>query len=56
MTVSGWSCSFQLSPKYFILLKSGLNKPFAKVVGERVNRGAGYGLEILHIKDQALRR
>ena len=27
-------------------LKRGTNKAFTKVVGDNVNRGAGYGLEI----------
>ena len=33
-------------PKYFTLLKRDIKKAFAKLVGEKVNRGAGYGLEI----------
>ena len=35
---------FNLAPS--ISLERDINKAFAKVVGEKVNRGAGYGLEI----------
>ena len=38
---------FNLAPSISLFLKRDINKAFAKVVGEKVNRGAGYGLEIL---------
>ena len=38
---------FNLAPSFSLFLKSRyINKAFAEVVGEKVNRGAGYGLEI----------
>ena len=37
---------FNVTPRISLLLKRDINKAFAKVVGEKVNRGAGYGLEI----------
>ena len=37
---------FNLAPSISLFLKRDINKAFAKVVGEKVNRGAGYGLEI----------
>ena len=37
---------FNLAPNISLFLKRDINKAFAKVVGEKVNRGAGYGLEI----------
>ena len=40
-------------PKYFTLLKRDINKAFAKLVGEKVNRGAGYGL-VYHLYGQEL--
>ena len=44
--------SYNLAP---YLSRRDLNKAFAEVTGERVNRGAGYGLEVpslaLHRQD-----
>ena len=37
---------FNLAPSISLFLKRDINKAFANVVGEKVNRGAGYGLEI----------
>ena len=37
---------FNLASSISHFLKRDTNKAFAKVIGERVNRGAGYGLEI----------
>lgn len=37
---------FNLAPSMSNFLKRDINKAFAQVVGEKVNRGAGYGLEI----------
>lgn len=37
---------FNLAPSVSLFLKRGINKAFAKVVGDKVNRGGGYGLEI----------
>ena len=37
---------FNLAPSISLFLKRYINKAFAQVVGEKVNRGAGYGLEI----------
>ena len=37
---------FNLAPSISHFLKRDINKAFAKVDGEKVNRGAGYGLEI----------
>ena len=45
MIVSG-HVPFNLAPSISLLLKRDFNKAFAKVVGEKVNRGTGYGLEI----------
>ena len=36
---------FNLAPSISLFLKRDINKAFAKVVGDKVNRG-GYGLEI----------
>ena len=37
---------FNLAPSISLFLKRDISKAFAEVVGEKVNRGAGYGLEI----------
>ena len=37
---------YNLAPSLSHSLRRDVNKAFAKVVGEKVNRGAGYGLEI----------
>ena len=37
---------FNLAPCFSAFLRRETNSGFAKVVGDRVNRGAGYGLEI----------
>ena len=37
---------FNLAPVFSSLLRRELNKGFAKVTGQRINRGAGYVLEI----------
>jgi len=37
---------FNLAPFISAFLRRDTNSGFAKVVGEKVNRGAGYGLEI----------
>ena len=37
---------FNLAPLFSQFLRRNCNKGTAKVTGERVNRGAGYGLEI----------
>ena len=37
---------FNLAPNISLFLKRDINKAFAKVVGDKVNRGGGYGLEI----------
>ena len=37
---------YNLAPIFTQFLKRGFNKSIVKVTGERVNRGAGYGLEI----------
>ena len=37
---------FNLAPLISAFLRRDTNSGFAKVVGEKVNRGAGYGLEI----------
>ena len=37
---------FNLAPSISLFLKRDIKKAFAKVVGEKVNRVAGYGLEI----------
>ena len=44
---NGWQCSFQLSMKYF---RRDITRHFSKIVGEKVNREAGYGLEIACMK------
>ena len=33
-------------PRLFQFLRRDVNKAFAEVTGQKVNRGAGYGLEI----------
>ena len=38
---------FNLSPIISLFLRRDVNKAFARVTGGKVNRGAGYGLEIL---------
>ena len=35
-----------LAPRLFLFLRRDVNKAFAEVTGERVNRGAGYGLGV----------
>ena len=35
-----------LSPRLFHFLRRDVNNAFAEVTGQKVNRGAGYGLEI----------
>ena len=35
-----------LAPKLSSFLRTDINKVFAHVTGDKVNRGAGYGLEI----------
>jgi len=40
------SCTIQLASSIPNFLKRETNKAFAKVLGDKVNRGAGYGLEI----------
>ena len=37
---------YNLAPKVSALLRRDVNKGFVEVTGDRVNRGAGYGLEI----------
>ena len=37
---------FNLAPSFSHFLKRDVNKAFAKVIGEKINRGAGYRLEI----------
>lgn len=37
---------FNLASRLFEFLRRDVNKAFVEVAGERVNRGAGYGLEI----------
>ena len=37
---------FNLSPIISLFLRRDVNKAFARVTGGKVNRGAGYGLEI----------
>ena len=37
---------YNLAPKISAFLRRDVNKAFAEVTGARVNRGAGYGLEI----------
>ena len=37
---------FNLSPIISLFLKRDVNKAFARVTGSKINRGAGYGLEI----------
>ena len=37
---------FNLSPIISLFLRRDVNKAFARVTEEKVNRGAGYGLEI----------
>ena len=38
--------SFNLVPIISLFLRRNVNKAFARVTGGKVNRGAGYGLEI----------
>ena len=38
--------SFNLAPIISLFLLGDVNKAFARVTGGKVNRGAGYGLEI----------
>ena len=38
-----------IAPRLFHFLRRDVNKAFAEVTGHKVNRGAGYGLEILCI-------
>ena len=40
---------FNLAPSISLFLKRDINKAFAQVVGEKVNRGAGYRLEICYV-------
>ena len=44
-----WAVSFNLASSIPNFLKRDTNKAFAKVVGDKVNREAGYGLEILYV-------
>lgn len=37
---------YNLAPIVSLFLKRDVNKAFARVTGEKINRGAGYGLEI----------
>ena len=37
---------YNLAPSFSHFLKRDMNKAFAEVTGSKVNRGAGYGLEI----------
>ena len=37
---------YNLAPRFSQYLRREVNKAFAEVTGEKVNRGAGYGLEI----------
>lgn len=37
---------YNLAPKVSAFLRREVNKGFAEVTGEKVNRGAGYGLEV----------
>ena len=37
---------FNLASRLFLFLRRDVNKAFVEVTGEKVNRGAGYGLEI----------
>ena len=37
---------FNLSQSISLFFRRDINKAFAKVIGEEVNRGTGYGLEI----------
>ena len=45
MQLQCWTWS-PLQPIISLFLKRDANKALAKVIGEKVNRGAGYGLEI----------
>ena len=50
---------FNLASSISKFLKRDINKAFAKVVGQRINRRAGYGLEIpcvYSLRTQALHR
>ena len=35
-----------LAPRLSAFLRRDVNKAFAQVIGDKVNRGAGYGLEV----------
>ena len=37
---------YNLAPKVSAFLRRDVNKEFAEITGDRLNRGAGYGLEI----------
>ena len=37
---------YNIAPRFSQFLRRDVNKAFAEVTGEKVNRGAGYGLEI----------
>ena len=37
---------YNLAPIVSLFLRRDVNKAFARVTGEKINRGAGYGLEI----------
>lgn len=37
---------YNIAPKMSAFLRRDVNKGFAEVAGDRVNRGAGYGLEV----------
>ena len=47
---------FNLAPIISLFLRRDVNKAFARVTGGKVNRGAGYGLEIqcVYQMDQSL--
>lgn len=46
--IHGWSCAFQyiIASVLSQFLRRDCNQGFVEVTGEKVNRGAGYGLEI----------
>ena len=37
---------YNITPKVSAFLRRDVNKGFAEVTGDKVNRGAGYGLEV----------
>ena len=37
---------YNIAPRFSQFLRRDVNKAFAEVTGEKVNRGAGYGLKI----------